>query len=65
MAAAVHEQVHVAVAIAVHDHGLAADPAEHVIAVFRNLGIVADEHPTAMKDLLHLELEDGGAGVHV
>jgi hypothetical protein len=63
MPAAVDEDRHVALAAADHAHGLNADPRADEAAGARDLAVVADEDPAAMKDPLHLVGENARVGV--
>ncbi len=58
MHTAIHHDVEVAVLVARHDGGLRADWNGFEIARRRHLALVADEHPVALEDAFHLELED-------
>src|SRR6185437_662332 len=56
--AAIVEDMHGAVAVPAHHHGLAADRRRQIIARLRHLAVVTDIDPGAAEDALHLELED-------
>src|SRR5277367_990839 len=60
MAASVQQQAHLAVIIAHHDHGGAADLPQPIVTRLRNLAGVSHVDPSAMKDLRDLVLEDLG-----
>ena len=57
--------MHAAVAMADHDHGLAADLRGDEVAGLRHLARVPDEQPSAAEDALHLQLEHLRIGVDV
>ena len=65
MGAAVEQNVHAAVAVADHDHGLPSELGGDVVAGLRHLAGMADEQPRLAEDALHLELEDVRIGVDV
>src|SRR5690606_25891161 len=58
MGAAVVEHMDLAVVVADHDHGLAADLHGPVVARVLDLALVAHIGPDPAEDALHLQLED-------
>jgi hypothetical protein len=63
VAAAVEQHMHLLLAVAHHDHRLAADVAGLVAAGLGDLAGVGNPHPGVGEDLVHLGLEDGRVGV--
>ena len=58
MAAAVVEDVNLAVGVTGHDDRLDADPGAHEVARRRHLRGMADIDPAAREDPLHFQIED-------
>jgi hypothetical protein len=65
MGAAVEQHVDGTVAVAHHDHGLAAELGGDVVAGLPHLAGMANIKPGAAEDALHFKLEDFGIGVDV
>src|SRR5216683_91398 len=63
MDAAVHQESHLAVVAAHHDHGLLTYVGHAEVARAGNLARVADIDPSAGEDFVHLFLEDGRVGI--
>ena len=55
----------IAIAIARHDHRLAADPRGEKVVRLGDLGFQAEEDPAALEDMPHLELEQLGARINL
>src|SRR5262249_14135415 len=60
---AVEQHLHAAVAMAAHDHRMAAQISGDVVARVWHLAAVPHEQPGAAEDALHLELEQIRVGV--
>ena len=63
MRAAVVQHVDLAVPVARHQHRLAADAGEIVVARVLHLALVADIDPQLFEDPLHFKIED--PGIHI
>jgi hypothetical protein len=61
--AAIHQDPNMGLVVADKDDRLSTDATSAEISGLGNFTLVPDVHPAAMKDLVHLIVEDGGVGV--